>query len=66
VNKFNELLHTIADSNIEVKHKIEIVQYIIEDITSYGIGSDENLDAHLETTIQLIRQQFPILNNEIK
>jgi hypothetical protein len=46
----------IAESNLPIEQKIKIVKQIVEDITSYGIGSDKMIEGHLETTIQLLKE----------
>jgi hypothetical protein len=56
MNKFIEFLYAIAESNLPIEQKIKIVKQIVEDITSYGIGSDKMIEGHLETTIQLLKE----------
>jgi hypothetical protein len=56
MNKFKEFLYAIAESPIPIEQKIKIVKQIVEDITSYGIGSDKMIEGHLETTIKLLKE----------
>lgn len=56
MNKFIDFLYAIAESPIPIEQKINIVKQIVEDITSYGIGSDKMIERHLETTIQLLKE----------
>jgi hypothetical protein len=57
MNKFIEFLYVIAESPIPIEQKIKIVKQIVEDITSYGIGSDRMIEGHLETTINLLKEK---------
>ena len=43
MNEFNTFLHTLADSEYSIERKTRMLQMVIEDIQSYGIGSDENI-----------------------
>lgn len=56
MNKFIDFLYAIADSPIPIEQKLNIIKQIVEDITSYGIGSDKMIEGHLETTIQLLKE----------
>jgi hypothetical protein len=57
MNKFIEFLYAIAESNLPIEQKIKIVKQIVENITSYGIGSDKMIEGHLETTINLLKEK---------
>jgi hypothetical protein len=56
MNKFIDFLYVIAESPLPIEQKINIVKQIVEDITSYAIGSDKNIEMHLETIIQILKE----------
>lgn len=57
MNEFNTFLHTLADSEYSIERKIQMLQMVIEDINSYGIGSDENIRGHLKTITDIINEK---------
>lgn len=56
MNEFNTFLHTLADSEYSIERKTRMLQMVIEDIQSYGIGSDENIRGHLKTITDIINK----------
>ena len=54
MNEFNQFLHTLADSEYSMERKTQMLRMVIEDIQSYGIGSDENIRGHLKTITDII------------
>jgi hypothetical protein len=56
MDKFIDFLYVIAECNIPIEQKLTIIKKIVEDITSYDIGSDKNIEAHLEVIIKLLKE----------
>lgn len=56
MNEFNTFLHTLADSEYSMERKTQMLRMVIEDIQSYGIGSDENIRGHLKTITDIINK----------
>ena len=57
MNEFNQFLHTLADSEYSMERKTQMLRMVIEDIQSYGIGSEENIKEHLNTITDIINTQ---------
>ena len=62
MNEFNQFLHTLADSEYSMERKTQMLRMVIEDIQSYGIGSDENIRGHLK----IITDMITIHNKELR
>jgi hypothetical protein len=52
MDKFDKLLYILSKSNLDRDRKINVLKVVIEDITSYGIGSEENIDGYLKIVIE--------------
>lgn len=55
MKEFDELLYTLSKSTMKYEDKINVLKVTIQDITSFGIGTQDNIKEHLSTITDIIQ-----------
>ena len=55
MKEFDKLLYTLSKSTMKYEDKINVLKITIQDITSFGIGTQDNIKGHLSTITDIIQ-----------